>query len=146
MSSRTPRPLSTLVSGRLLYLVVVTAILGCAASSAEPGTRPPPRNAKVLTAAEIAINHADANSAYDAIARLRPNWLASHGAMSSDAGVNPFASVWVDGQLLGELSTLRGIPAYQVEDMRYYDITEAGGKFGLRAGTGGAIEIRSKVR
>jgi hypothetical protein len=66
--------------------------------------------------------------------------------MSSDAGLSPFASIWVDGQLLGELSTLRGIPAYQVEDIRYYDITEAGGRFGLRAGTGGAIEIRTRVR
>ena len=134
------------MSVRPLYLIAVAATLACASTSADPGTRPAVRNPKVLTAAEIAINHADANSAYDAIARLRPNWLASHGAMSSDAGVNPFASIWVDGQLLGELSTLRGIPAYQVEDIRYYDITEAGGKFGLRAGTGGAIEIRTRVR
>jgi hypothetical protein len=134
------------MSVRPFYLVAVAAILGCATSSGAPGTKPQVRNPKVLTAAEIAINHADANTAYDAVARLRPNWLASHGAMSSDVGVNPFATIWVDGQLFGELSTLRNIPAYQVEDIRYYDITEAGGKFGLRAGTGGAIEVRSRVR
>ena len=131
---------------RSFYLIAVAAIHGCASAANTAGTPATGRNAKVITASEIAIAHADANSAYDAIARLRPNWLASHGAMSSDAGVNPFASVWMDGQLLGELSTLRGIPAYQVEDIRYYDITEAGGKFGLRAGTGGAIEVRSRVR
>ena len=135
------------MSVRPLYLVAVAAILGCApaATTLRAHVRRA-ENPKVLTASEIAIAHADANSAYDAIARLRPNWLASHGAMSSDAGVNPFASVWVDGQLYGELSTLRSIPAYQVEDIRYYDITEAGGKFGLRAGTGGAIEVRSRVK
>ena len=134
------------MSVNYLYLVAVAAILGCAPASntsAIPGMH---RNAKVLTAEEIEAAHADVRTAYDAIARLRPNWLASHGAMSSDAGVNPFATVWLDGQLYGELSTLRDIPAFQVADIRYYDITEAGGKFGLRAGTGGAIEVRSRVR
>ena len=134
------------MSIRHLYLVAVAATIGCASAANAPGTPPTGRNAKLITASEIAIAHADANSAYEAIARLRPNWLASHGAMSSDAGVNPFATVWVDGQLIGDTSTLHGIPAYQVEDIRYYDITEAGGKFGLRAGTGGAIEIRSRVK
>ena len=137
------------MSVRNLYLVAVAAILGCASaggSSATPGTPPPSRNPKVLTASEIAIAHADANTAYDAIARLRPNWLASHGAMSSDNSVSPYATVWLDGQLYGDPSSLRNIPAYQVEDIRYYDITEAGGKFGLRAGVGGAIEVRSRVK
>ena len=52
----------------------------------------------------------------------------------------------MDGPLLGELNALKDIPAFQVADLRYYDVTEAGGKFGLRAGSGGAIEVRSKVR
>jgi hypothetical protein len=134
------------MSFRAFYLGGIAAILGCASATSTPGTPPPRANPKIITASEIALAHADANTAYDAIARLRPNWLASHGAMSSDAGLSPFATVWVDGQLLGDTSTLRGIPAFQIEDIRYYDITEAGGRFGLRAGTGGAIEIRSKVR
>ena len=128
------------------YVVAVAAILGCAPASSTSNIPGVHRNAKVLTAEEIEAAHADVRTAYDAIARLRPNWLASHGAMSSDAGVNPFATVWLDGQLYGELSTLKDIPAFQVADIRYYDITEAGGKFGLRAGTGGAIEVRSRVR
>ena len=137
------------MSVKYLYLVTLAAILGCAPASNTSGTQGIPgmhRNAKVLTADEIEAAHADVRTAYDAVARLRPNWLASHGAMSSDAGLNPFASVWVDGQLYGELSALRDIPAYQVADLRYYDITEAGAKFGLRAGTGGAIEVRSRVK
>lgn len=137
------------MSVKYLYLVTLGAILGCAPASGTSGTQGIPgmhRNAKVLTADEIEAAHADVRTAYDAVARLRPNWLASHGAMSSDPGLNPFASVWLDGQLYGELSALRDIPAYQVADLRYYDITEAGAKFGLRAGTGGAIEVRSRVK
>lgn len=134
------------MSVKIHYLVALAAILGCAPAS-NPGVVPGVhRNAKVLTAEEIEAAHADDRTAYEAIARLRPNWLASHGAMSSDAGVNPFATVWLDGQLYGDLSTLKEIPAYQVADVRYYDITEAGAKFGLRAGTGGAIEVTSRVR
>ena len=134
------------MSVRTFHLVAVAAILGCATAPNSSGTPPVRGNPKILTAAEIAINHADANTAYDAVARLRPNWLASHGAMSNDNSVSPYATIWVDGQLLGDPSSLRNIPAYQVEDIRYYDITEAGGKFGLRAGIGGAIEVRSRVR
>lgn len=127
------------------YLGALAAVLACgpASNPSIPGVH---RNAKVLTAEEIEDAHADVRTAYDAVARLRPNWLASHGAMSSDAGANPYASVWLDGQLYGELTALREIPAFQVADIRYYDITEAGGKFGLRAGAGGAIEVRSRVK
>ena len=137
------------MSVKHLYVLAVAATLGCAASKPSDDTFRIPgvhRNSKVLTAEEIEAAHADVRTAYDAVARLRPNWLASHGAMSSDPGVNPFATVWVDGQLYGDTSALHNIPAFQVADLRYYDVTEAGGKFGLRAGAGGAIEIRSKVK
>ena len=146
MSPRTLISQRTPMSLRHLYLIAVAALLGCASAANTPGTPPMGRNPKILTASEIAIAHADANTAYDAVARLRPNWLASHGAMSSDNSVSPYATVWLDGQLYGDPSALRNIPAYQVEDIRYYDITEAGGKFGLRAGVGGAIEVRSRVK
>jgi len=137
------------MSAKSFYLVALAAILGCAPAASTTETLGIPgvhRNAKILTSAEIEAAHADMRTAYDAISRLRPNWLASHGAMSSDVGTNPFATVWMDGQLLGELNALKEIPAFQVADLRYYDVTEAGGKFGLRAGTGGAIEVTSKVR
>jgi hypothetical protein len=137
------------MSVKLFYLVAVAGILGCAAaggSSATAGTPPVPKNPKLLTAEDIAVHHADVATAYDAVARLRPNWLASHGAMSSDPTLSPYATVWVDGQHFGDISALRNIPAYQVEAIRYYDITEAGAKFGLRAGYGGAIEVKSRLK
>ncbi|MDQ6770016.1 MAG: hypothetical protein M3Z54_08515, partial [Gemmatimonadota bacterium] len=62
---------------KLLYLVGVAAILGCASTSNPSDTPVARSNPKVITAEEIAASHADAATAYDAIARLRPNWLAS---------------------------------------------------------------------
>jgi hypothetical protein len=103
-------------------------------------------NPKLLTAEDIATAHADVATAYDAIARLRPNWLASHGPMSSDPQNTPYAAVFVDGQLYGGLSSLRNIEAYHVDYIRYYDVTEAGAKFGIKAGIGGAIEVTSRIR
>ena len=130
---------------KLLYLVGVAAILGCA-SSGTPETGVARNNPKLLTAEEISASHADAATAYDAIARLRPNWLASHGPMSSSPQNSATAAVFVDGQQYGDITSLRNIPAYHVAAIRYYDITEAGAKFGIKAGYGGAIEVTSRLR
>jgi hypothetical protein len=132
-----------------LYPIAVAAILGCASTGVTSDTArmgPVHSNPKLLTAEEIAAAHADLVNAYDAIARLRPNWLVSHGPMSANPQMSPFATVFVDGQLYGELNSLRNIPAYHVDAMRYYDVTEAGAKFGVKAGIGGAIEVTSRLR
>jgi len=122
-----------------LYPIAVVAVLACASagtSQKKIGT--------LLTAQEIADAHADITTAYDAVARLRPNWLAPHGAMSSNVDVSPYATVYVDGQRTGSIDALKNVQAYYVVDMRYYDVTQAGARFGIRAGTGGAIEVRTK--
>jgi hypothetical protein len=136
------------MSTKHFYLVAVAVILGCSSASGTSGTgaREPARGSpKMLTAEEIAASHADVVTLYDAIARLRPNWLVSHGPMSSDPANSSLASVFVDGQQYGDLNSLRNIAAYNAAVIRYYDITEAGAKFGVRGGYGGAIEITSKV-
>jgi len=52
--------------------------------------------------------------------------------------------VAADGQPYGDLNSLRNIPAYDVGDVRYYDVTQAGARFGVRGGPGGVIEVRMK--
>lgn len=126
-----------------LCLAVVVAVMACASGGTQGGPAST-RRSNLLTAVEIVQANADVNSAYDAIARLRPNWLASHGSISSNSESSSFASVWVDGQQVGDLNALRQIAAYQVGVIEYFDITQAGAKFGLRAGGGGAIEVRMK--
>jgi hypothetical protein len=135
------------MSVKHLYLVAVAAIIGCAPASGKSGpsrTSAVPRMASFLAAEEIVAANADVMTAYDALARLRPNWLNAHGVSSFDPRGSGFAIVFVDGQHYGGLNSLRNIPAYQVADFRYYDVTEAGAKFGLQGGTGGVIEVRLK--
>jgi hypothetical protein len=132
------------MSIRYLYLIGVAAILGCASggTSGTTGTAAP-RKGNLLTAAEIAAANADNASAYDAVARLRPNWLVARGVATQGP---EFPVVFLDGQQFGAPESLRGIQAYHVEDIRYYDITQAGARFGIKGGTGGVIEVRSKVK
>jgi hypothetical protein len=71
------------MSVKLVCLLAVTAMIGCASG---PRNSPvSPRMARILNSEEVFAAKADQGSAYDAIARLRPNWLAVHGVSSFDA-------------------------------------------------------------
>jgi len=105
------------MSVKHFYLVAAAALLGCASGGKDPGTLAGTsyRRANVLSSQEISDAHADVQTAYDAVARLRSNWLASHGitsGMSNGAGTE-YATVFVDGQPAGDLNTLRGNPLLQ---------------------------------
>jgi hypothetical protein len=138
------------MSVKHLYVVAAAAVMACAAAGSSPGTidAGAPRKSNVLTLREISAAHADVATAYDAVARLRPNWLVSHGVTSNVANGagTQFALVYVDGQPYGELGSLRNIPAYHVGEFRYYDITEAGAKFGVRGGNSGVIDVITNIQ
>jgi hypothetical protein len=103
-----------------------------------------PRWAEVLTAEEITNTKAEEATAYDAISRLRPNWLAAHGVTSFTKQGTAYAIVYMDDQKYGDLNMLKNFKAFQVAEMRYYDFTQAGARFGVAAGNGGVIEVKSK--
>jgi hypothetical protein len=135
---------------RILSLIAVAAILGCAPASSGTAGRSSsstaPRQANLLTADEIAAANADVTNLYDAISRLRPHWLSSRGPTSFITQGTEYAIVFLDGQRHGDLHSLRSIPASEAEDIRYFNVTEAGAKFGLRGGSGGVIEVRMNLR
>ena len=129
------------MSARLAYLLAAGALVACATTGANPSVSR--QSASVLTAEEMESAHADATTLYDAIARLRPNWLAAKGVTSGSD--TPYAQVFLDGQQYGGLATLRNIQAYNVGIIRYYDITQAGARFGIKGGSGGVIEVLTKA-
>ena len=135
------------MSVKYLYLVAVAAALGCASAGPNSGSSSgvSQKSANYLPFSEIADAHADANTVYEAVARLRPNWLAAHGVTSStNMSTTEYATVFVDGVLYGDLSTLRTLQAFNVADIRYYDVTQSGAKYGIRGGSSGVIDIRTK--
>jgi hypothetical protein len=134
------------MTGKILCSIAAVAVLGCAGRTPDPTVTANTRRTSVLSADEIASAHADVNTAYEAVARLRPNWLTAKGVTSNayDAGTE-YATVYVDGQRYGDLNSLRGIQAFHVGSIRYYDVTQAGARFGIRAGSSGVIEVSMKV-
>lgn len=132
------------MSARFVYSLAVVAVFGCASTGTNPTVSR--QSASVLTAEEIQHAHADATTAYDAIARLRPNWLAAKGPTSGyyNAGTDR-PTIFLDGQPLGDVSTLRNIAGYNIGSAHYYDVTQAGARFGIRGGASGVIEVLSKA-
>ena len=136
------------MSSHPLILLAAALLVGCGPTRVpDPSITANTRKTGVLSADEIETAHADATNAYDAIARLRPNWLLPHGVTSGQqngAGTE-YALVYLDGQLYGDLNSLRAISAFHVGSVRYYDVTQAGARFGIRAGSSGVIEVTTKV-
>lgn len=132
------------MTARFLYSLAAAALFGCASTGTNPSVSR--QSSTVLTAEEISQAHADATTAYDAIARLRPNWLAAKGVTSGYYNADTqYAQVFLDGQAYGGIGTLRNISAYNVGVVRYYDVTQAGARFGIKGGSSGVIEVMSKT-
>jgi hypothetical protein len=137
------------MSIRYLYPVAAVATaLACAPAPSSfdliDSPTSAPRWAEVLTAEEITNTKAEEATAYDAVSRLRPNWLAPHGVTSFKEKGTAYAIVYMDDQKYGDLNMLKNFKAFQVAEMRYYDFTQAGARFGVAAGSGGVIEVKSK--
>ncbi len=131
------------MSVKHLYLIAAAVIAACAPSTSS--TSGVPRSSSALTVEEIAAFSTEGRTAYDVVSRLRPAWLRARGVESRvrTTDSTEYALVVVDGHPMGHIGALRDIQAYQLSDMRYYDPSEAGGKFGER-GASGVIEIRLK--
>ncbi len=134
---------------RSLIVVLMLAAGACASSGAsKTETTSVSSDRSLITEAELPTSGTE--SAYDAIRRLRPDFLRVRPAQSynlqPDAGASgpaPAPSLIVNGQRAGELSDLRQIAATSLKSVRYYNIEQAKRKFGMQY-AGGAIEIEYK--
>ena len=128
-----------------LYLIAALASSACASAAGSSGGAPARRASAVLTAEEITAAHADGGTLYDAISRLRPNWL-TRGTRAYErlAELETFAVVFVDGRQHGNIESLRNFDTGQITEVRYYSPAEAGGRFGMEGGLTGVIEVTMK--
>lgn len=124
---------------RSAYLIAVAgAALGCTA----PKTGPDPADSHIITRDEIEASRAA--TAFDAIQKLRANFLSYRGETSfNKKNSQPYPTVYVDGQEFGPISSLRSIPASQVATIRLYRSWEATTKFGT-GNMGGVIAITTR--
>ena len=125
-----------ILRGLLTALVLATA--SCA--SAAGGTENTASNPNILTAAEIARGAASQGTAYDALRRLRPQFLQTRGQPES-AGTEPSILVSIDGGSLTRVDALQSIAATMVREIRYLNASEALQRFGLLAQNGPVILV-----
>ena len=114
------------------------ALLGCTA----PKTGADPAESHIITRDEIEASRAA--TAYDAIQKLRANFLSYRGETSfNKQNSQPYPTVYVDGQEFGPLTSLRSIPASQVATIRLYRSWEATTKYGT-GNMGGVIAVTTR--
>jgi hypothetical protein len=124
---------------RLLILLIPAAVLACAPPRSGPGEI---NNSQIITEDEIVASRA--TTAYEAIQKLRANFLTYRGETSlNKSRSTPYPTVYLDGQEFGPISTLRTIPASHVATIRLYRAWEATTKYGAR-NMSGVIEVSTR--
>lgn len=109
---RVPRPFS---------LATVLVLTACASSGSAGGT---PRHASdQVTRTEIAETTAD--NAYELVQRLRPNWLRPPSTGSISGLRSQLVVVYLDGNRLGDLQSLRTLSTSGIQSMQWLDAARA---------------------
>lgn len=123
------------------WLVALVPIVAFACTPARPG---PNEIANSQLISEDEIEASRAPTAYEAIQKLRANFLTYRGETSLNRKQSqPYPMVYVDGQEFGPIASLRNIPASQVSTIRLYRSWEATTMFGT-GNMAGVIAIATR--
>ena len=121
----------------LLPVMMLTTVLACSRAS----TRSDGGDRDTITEAEIASS--SATTAYEAVHRLRGNFLSNRGKTTILGKSSAMPIVYLDGVRFGEVNSLRNISATTVQAIRLYRAWEAQQKYGNDV-MGGVIEVTTK--
>lgn len=128
-----------MVGARLLLALLPAIALACSPPRLGPGEV---SNSQLITEEEIDASRTQ--TAFDAVQKLRANFLSYRGETSFDRNKSqPYPTVYLDGQEFGPIASLRSIPASQVATIRLYRSWEATTKFGT-GNMGGVIAVTTR--
>ena len=123
--------------GFVLLLVSTTWLAaGCAGATTQGISGR--ANDTQLTRSELAATNA--GNLYDAITKLRPQWLSSRGATSVTDASPTGVDVYMNGTFLGKADYLRDVRLQDVSSVTYWDAGQASARFGM-GHSRGVIEI-----
>jgi len=117
-----------------------SAALAVTGSACAAGSQGPARSGSVITRAELEA--VPVSSAYDAVQRLRPQWLSRPAAPTLQPGSNP-VMVYVDRHPFGTVENLRGLSTEQIERIEFVPARDATTRYGT-GHPSGAIEITTR--
>ena len=83
----------------------------------------------MLTAEQMLATGAE--SVYEAVERLRPEWLRSRGPVSLTDSSPAVPSIFIGGSHVGDVEQLRSLRIDDVSHIRYYEPGEAGVRYGM---------------
>jgi hypothetical protein len=109
-----------------LFAATFLALAACGMSGA--GTGSPGRGNVITSEQMIGVN---AQNAYDAVQKLRPAWLTTRGPTSISNSEPDVASVFLGGNQIGTVEALRNLRPDDIQELRYYEASEAGARFGM---------------
>ena len=73
----------------------------------------------------------NADNVYDALEKLRPEWLTSRGPVSVTNSDPSVASIFMNGQLMGKPEFLRDVRITDITEVRYWPAGPAAARFGM---------------
>lgn len=122
-------------------LMVVLLVTGCASTSPNGGPRPPRANTNVLTLDQLKATNS--SILWDAITKLRPEWLNTRGPSSVTDPTPTMASVFMNNSNLGRIESLKDINVLDVMEVRFWPAAQASARFG-QGHPRGVIELIRK--
>jgi hypothetical protein len=117
------------------FAVALIAAAGCASAGGGSGGG---GGSGALTQEDL--RETNEPNLYNAVRRLRPQWLRPRGSQISGGEV----ALFVNGTPAGTVSQLNNITIDSVTEIRYYSPSEAGFAFGTMAGNSGVVAISTQ--
>ncbi len=108
-------------------LVLGWFLLACSSATTQTGGSREVRN--LLTQEQLAATNK--TNLYEAIEKLRPEWLSSRGPTSVTNVEPAVASVYMNGTMLGKTDYLRDMRVLDVTEVRYWEPGPASARFGM---------------
>lgn len=128
---------------RSLYLLAMAAaVVACSSNKSTRASVPMGSDRNVISEEEIRT--VPASNLYELVSKLRPQMLRARGQSSlSSTTVGDYPIVYLDGRQYGDIGSLRSLIPSQVSLIKYYDATDAAGKFG-QINASGVIDVTSR--
>jgi hypothetical protein len=126
--------------------IVLALVLGSGsiAGCVHQGAVAPPNGGHDLITAEELARVSDF-TLYDAIRRLRPNFLKSRSVTAYGKPSSSPLMLYVDGEKMDSIDDLRRISPSEVFEVRFYEPQIANTRFARYDNSGGAIAVILKI-
>lgn len=122
-----------------LVALIMGSVAACSMSSSG-STASSDRN--TVSGAELAATNSV--TVYEALERVRPQWLNTRGPVSMTDSEEARPNVYMNGTRVGELEYLREVYVVDVQELRFWSAGEASARFGM-GNPRGVIEIIPKT-